>query len=243
MKITQAAIQAAVAVGLLAGSVVCSPAFALMGCEDFIRNPDGSWTPTRPFVTDGPTGMVRIDPGNAINPRMGGVEGRLAANLTRHCPGVPRGRMVGPPPRPNPYLYPSPNPYLYRSNAAPARPGVPAIPSNGAVIENPPPASGGRNGPPAAFGTPVLIPSPLSNGGNEPTPSHETAIPNAPFPSEGQDRSSPSNATVDLNAPPASVGHGSRDTVILNAPSPPSRNGSTESNGLVILGPAPGDRK
>jgi hypothetical protein len=98
--------QTATAIGLLAASAVFTPALAAMSCWDFTRGSDGSWTPLRPFVLDGPEGMVRIDPGNSYNAacqvllgglrrisrftaresRMGELQGRRRSRTRICCP-------------------------------------------------------------------------------------------------------------------------------------------------------------
>ena len=148
--------QTATAFGLLAASAVFTavftPAFAETPCSDFTRNPDGSWTPRHPFVVDSPTGWVHVDPGNAYDAQMPGALGRVAADLTLHCPGVPRARFIE---------RPKPSPYLYGGKADFSRWGNQAISADGVVIVNPPP--GRRTGSTTLSGTVSLnSPSPPS---------------------------------------------------------------------------------
>ncbi len=185
--------QTATAIGLLAASAVFTPALAAMSCWDFTRGSDGSWTPLRPFVLDGPTGMVRMDPGNSYNAGMPGVPGRVAANLTLHCPGVPHGRVTGPPPKPNPYLLPG--------SGADTRWGNQSISSNGVVISHLPSPSGGGNGAAPSNGVVLLNPPSLPDGGSGSAPSNGVILLNPPSPSGEGNGSTTSNGAIVILGP------------------------------------------
>lgn len=59
---------------------------AAAGCQDFQKNPDGSWTPLSQITITGPNGTIRMGSGVAFRSGVafGGVD--LAANLDRQCP-------------------------------------------------------------------------------------------------------------------------------------------------------------
>ena len=54
-------------------------------CTAFVRNPDGSWSPTRPVRIESPNGSVQIGPGAAFRPGalMFGMD--VGALLERDC--------------------------------------------------------------------------------------------------------------------------------------------------------------
>jgi hypothetical protein len=54
-------------------------------CNDFSSNPDGSWSPSKPFIFATPSSQTQIMPSEKMQPQMPGARGWLARYLNARC--------------------------------------------------------------------------------------------------------------------------------------------------------------
>jgi hypothetical protein len=72
---------------IIASALLAAPASAQQNptCKDFQRNPDGSWSPTRPVTIQDQNGGQILGPGMSFHPGVLFMGVDLAATLDQQC--------------------------------------------------------------------------------------------------------------------------------------------------------------
>jgi len=98
---------AAIAVGAFCLSTAVQAQNIVLPCEDFIKNPDGSWTPQRDVPVVGLGRKLTLRQGGALAPGAAILSVDFAALLEQQCPAVVV-TMPGSEPEPAPVQAPEP---------------------------------------------------------------------------------------------------------------------------------------
>jgi hypothetical protein len=80
---------AATALSVVCLSTATQAQSIVLPCEDFIKNPDGSWTPQRDVPVAGLGRKLTLRQGGALAPGAAILSVDFAAVLERQCPAVP----------------------------------------------------------------------------------------------------------------------------------------------------------
>jgi hypothetical protein len=98
---------AAIAVGAFCLSTAVQAQNIVLPCEDFIKNPDGSWTPQRDVPVAGLGRKLTLRQGGALAPGAAILSVDFAALLDQQCPAV-AVTVPGSEPEPAPVQTPEP---------------------------------------------------------------------------------------------------------------------------------------
>jgi len=98
---------AAIAVGAFCLSTAVQAQSIILPCEDFIKNPDGSWTPQRDVPVAGLGRKLTLRQGGALAPGAAILSVDFAALLEQQCPAVVV-TVPGSAPEPAPVQAPEP---------------------------------------------------------------------------------------------------------------------------------------